>query len=56
MWSQKWDSLIDLIWKDPIPVQNFDNEFIRKHIGPNARVKDLLAWAEDYYRKMGMQN
>ena len=50
MWSQRWDSLIDIIW--PIPNEN-ENEFIQKHIGPNATVADMVKFAQDYYLKMG---
>ncbi len=50
MWSQRWDSLIDIIW--PMPSETGD-EFIKKHIGPGATVEDMVKFAENYYRKMG---
>lgn len=57
MWSQRWDSLMDII--APEEEHNTDDDentrsaYIKEHIGSDATVDDMVHFAEQYYIDMG---
>ncbi|ODM97383.1 Angiotensin-converting enzyme [Orchesella cincta] len=63
MWAQKWDSLIDIVFTEPVHSQRFDGKMsesstsssslVNKILPKNATVIDMVKEAENFFVSMG---